>query len=57
MLLQYLSSLLSPSQSLPPNAGRGLTHQRCRMAIPNPQLNEQLPQFVQSVQLPSTRKY
>lgn len=49
-----LVSRLSPTQSLPPNAGRGLVHVRTRCCVPVPHVLEHGSQSFQSLHSPST---
>ena len=54
MLLHTRDSFLLPTQFAPPKAGGGLVQDRVRSWDPPPQVNEQEPQALHSVQFPST---
>ena len=52
--MQFEGSVLSPTQSAPPLAGAGLSHIRILFWVPCQHVTEQVPQFDQMDQTPST---
>lgn len=56
LVSQVLVSLLLPTQSLPPKAGRGLVHDRTRCCVPVPHVLEHGSQSRHSLHSPSTAR-